>query len=265
MHAWSASRVIAQPRLLQFRKSVVELMEQLAELFDSYGGPGQDAPLSALPDLIQAFEQRRAIELLTTDEKHQLAAFAASAPDQRVGVDDFIAMLQAMAAGASSISGLSQTSRTIADSISPPALEVPQASLFTTTMLLTEDDEDILPSDGSPAPRKRPTSALSRSRIPVSSGASGVSSSLEALPVGTPSKLVKRRSLLSVLAASPTSAKHAIQDLTQLVAARGGTYLNLTLDGPLGAELDADREAHKLAVAIKGVGVRGQRVFQHIE
>lgn len=230
-------------------------MEQLSELFDSYGGPGQDAPLSALPDLIEAFERRRAIELLTSAEKEQVAAFAASAPDQRVGVNDFVAMLQAMGAGASSLPA-NPASAMVSSSV-PAPIRVPDSGLFTTTMLSPDEDLEHrpTPSDGSPAPRKRPSSALSRSRIPVSSANSSATSSLQRLPTETPPKLIKRRSLLSMLAASPTSTKFAAEDLTQLVAARGVTYLGVALDGPYGSDFNAIRDADKLSSATKGVGV----------
>lgn len=214
-------------------------MDQLSELFDSYAASSspqqgalapheRTAPISALPTLIDAFEARRNIQLLTEDEKQQLSHFASGAGDARVGVDDFMGIIQAM--GSSS----SQAAPTPSGDLDSPSPAVTPATLA----------PDTSPSlaDGSPAPRRRTMSAQS-------------TSNLSTPPPASPSKLSKRRSLLSALSYSPGSPTGVQPDLSDIVVARGGTYLGVQLDGALGAGFNAEAEADKLRVATKGLGV----------
>lgn len=219
-------------------------MDQLGELFDTYAAtssPQPDvephqrtAPISALPALIDAFESRRGIQLLTEDEKVQLAYFASSAGEARVGVDDFIGIIQAMG---SATSQAASASKGPVDNLDAPS------SMGTSAMLAPEPSNT--PADGSPAPRRRSGSAMSTSSLTSST-----------TPPASPSKLSKRRSLLSALSSSSKSAAGAGSDLSGIVVSRGGTYLGVPLDGPLGAGFNAEGEADKLRVATKGMGVR---------
>lgn len=219
-------------------------MDQLSELFDSYAASSspqqgalapheRTAPISALPTLIDAFEARRNIQLLTEDEKQQLAYFARGAGDARVGVDDFMGIIQAM--GSSS------------NQAAPPApassddLDAPSSAV--TTPILPPDSAPSV-ADGSPAPRRRTTSAQSTGNLSMSSP-----------PPASPSKLSKRRSLLSALSYSPGSPTGVQPDLSDIVVSRGGTYLGVQLDGPLGEGFNAEAEADKLRAATKGLGV----------
>lgn len=212
---------------------MVELLEKLTELMaeetvDDGGEPS--VPASKLPALIDAFEERRGVELLTEGEKPLLAQFAESMGSMPITRDQLVSIIQTM--GSTSAQA------------SPAPEEMDPPSAVTPLMLLPDAINSL--SDGSPAPRRRPSSALSN----ISLGSSGT-------PPASPSRLTKRRSLLSILSHSPASPAGSGPDISNIIVARGGTYLGVPLDGPLGDGFNAEGEADKLRVATKGLGVSG--------
>lgn len=234
---------------------MADLNLQLSEIFDALPSANgtRSASLQDLPRLIASFEARRGIELLNDAEKDQLSVFAAGNPEQPVGVDDLLQILQFMGANTPQTPRVAPPSPpTSTPSLPPPALP---------SKMLTPDLS--YHSNGSPAPRARPrtTSSLSTSSV------SSVSSITSTTPTSSPSKLArapssasssKRRSFLSALSFSPGSspAPGGEEDLSGVVSAAGVTYLGVQLDGTLGAGWDAEKEADQLRVATKGLGVR---------
>lgn len=206
--------------------SLTELMAE--EDADRQDGAEPSVPASKLPALIDAFEERRGVELLTEGEKPLLAQFAESMGAMPITRDQLVSIIQTMGATGA------QTS-SAADETDPP-------SAVTPSMLGPDTLSSV--SDGSPAPRRRPTSALSSHSVASSS-----------TPPASPSRLTKRRSLLSILAQSLSSSSGTGSDLSSIIVARGGTYLGVHLDGPLGAGFNAEGQADKLRVATKGLGV----------
>lgn len=91
----------------QHRRSMLDLSNQLAQIFDSIptastsssDGQSRTAPLGILPQLIASFESKRGIQLLMPEEMDQLIVFTQSNPEQRVGVDDLMQIMQFMQVG----------------------------------------------------------------------------------------------------------------------------------------------------------------------
>lgn len=225
---------------MQFRRSIAELMQQLTELFESYRSSSAEdivddadaqltAPLSALPSLIDAFERRRKIELLTADEKDKVRDFAQSGPpDLSISIDDFVSLLQNI--------GVASTS------LVPPASPSPiKASSSLSLFTPSKASDKYNRTKHSAAPAFRSASAQDFSRLTKLSDPA------------TPSKLGKRRSLLSLLAQSPKSSNATPLNVSDLLIARGESYLGVALDGPLGPDFDAEQLADKLRSAIRGV------------
>ncbi|KAK4054841.1 hypothetical protein OIV83_000765 [Microbotryomycetes sp. JL201] len=230
-----------------FRRSWVDLMQQLNELFQSYARQhdslktaqpdsansthGNDeelrAPLSALPELIDAFERRRKVELLTSEEKLKVREFAASGPpDISITIDDFVVLLQNVGAAS------------VAESVLPNSPS-PHKSSLRLSLFTPGKDKASIDSTSSPLDHKRPVSAQELTRLTLGP------------EPPTPTRLTKKRSLLSLLSASPRSASATPQDVSELLISRGDLYLGVPLEGPLG-QLDAEAEANKLKTALRG-------------
>lgn len=219
---------------------MADLLDQLTALMaeeslDREDGTEPSVPASKLPALIDAFEERRGVQLLTEGEKPLLAQFAESMGSMPITRDQLVSIIQTMGA---SITSAGPPSTSIDDADPPSAV---------TPLMLVPDTVDGL-LDGTPAPRRRPSSAQSTNRLASTT-----------TPPASPSRLTKRRSLLSILAHSPSSPGGAQSDLSSILVARGGTYLGVPLDGPLGVGFNAEGEADKLRVATKGLGVSGTR------
>ncbi|KAM0793171.1 hypothetical protein ACM66B_000645 [Microbotryomycetes sp. NB124-2] len=254
-----------------FRRSWFDLMEQLNQLFESYAhqhttadqasdgtrvadstltnDDGQlRAPMSALPELIDAFEHRRGIELLTSEEKLKVREFAASGPpDISITIDDFVSLLQNV--GAASFQSV------LPNSPSPHKSSL-KLSLFTPDK--DKQSSQVASVNDGQLDHKRPVSAQE------------LSSRLKLGPEPpTPTRLTKKRSLLSLLSASPRSASIAPQDVSELLISRGDLYLGVPLEGPLG-RLDAEAEADKLKAALRGpkdkdlAAILGDKTFAQI-
>ncbi|KAK4058095.1 hypothetical protein OIO90_000834 [Microbotryomycetes sp. JL221] len=255
----------------------VDLMQQLNELFASYaqtraataadtqdgqqkdgtsnqqGGP-LAAPLSALPELIDAFEQRRKVELLTAEEKDKVREFASSGPpDLSITIDDFIGLLQNVGAASTIQSVLP---------VSPSPLKQRRSAKMSLS-LFTPDKDKFSNADGastdSPLDHRRPASAQDFSQLKTGGR-----------EPPTPTKLSKKRSLLSLLAASPRSASAPPPDVSELLISRGDLYLGVPLEGPFGRHFDAESEADKLRSALRGAkdkeiaAVVGDKTFAQI-
>lgn len=252
---------------LQNRRSMVELMEQLSDLFAAYSADEEvddplqrTIPLAALPQLIETFEQQRGTVMLRDDEKDKLKEFAAQMPDHRVGVDTLIGFIAATT-GSSSSSNLA-TEQEETSSAAPleeseqeelSAAEVPSDVRTATglprstpssptpvqSQLLLQPDPSESAADGSPGSRRR-----------MDSNRSQMSSASESVPSTPTGAAKKRRSFLagklsfgnsavgssgpSAIHSSKSANAHQRHDLEDLVASRGGLYLGVPLDGPIG-------------------------------
>ncbi|GAA5992429.1 hypothetical protein JCM11641_002904 [Rhodosporidiobolus odoratus] len=277
-----------------YRRSQVELLDQLNSLFDSLpsgsrptspllslpSGNTQQvprtAPLRLLPDLLTAFEQKRGVHLLTVPEREQLRNLVDGLPegagDQPVGVEQVLGLLVQLgvAGGSSSSSSSSEADELPASPIRTTSTRRPGSPTACRSSMLRPDPSSA-PSDGWPISNRhrRTTSSSSLSSMhsstgPPSSPAAATASLL------TPSSAARRRSLISSLSrSSPSSSsasnataslaagaggvagktlrkKRTFEDLSQMVAQQGGTYLGGRLDGPTGEGWEVGREVERV-------------------
>ncbi|GAA5828111.1 hypothetical protein JCM11251_002594 [Rhodosporidiobolus azoricus] len=270
---------------LQFRRSQVELLEQLNSLFDSLPSGSRPtspilslpdgfqqnqprtAPLRLLPELFAAFEQKRGIQLLTVEEKAALLETVNSLPEDMqndpVGVGEVLGLLMKLG-----VAGNSSSSSSSSEVDEPPQSTTPLTSpAFTRPPSLRNDPFAYTTPTGSPVPRhRRTTSNSSLTSLSPSSANSAIpslafppsSTTSQQLPSGTTPN--RRRSLLSSLSrSSPSTSKglrkrRTFEDLSALVVQQGGTYLGVPLDGPTGeGKGEGKWDVEALAEKVKGV------------
>ncbi|KDE06045.1 hypothetical protein MVLG_03599 [Microbotryum lychnidis-dioicae p1A1 Lamole] len=263
-------------------------MDQIANLFATYSSASDEPhdgaevdpmqrtiPLAVLPQLIDTFEEQRGTVLLQEDEKDKLRAFAAQMPEQRVGVDMLISFIAASAASASTTpaddgtndgrhsGNVTSTTEVQLDSDSgDTALRSSSPTSSAVALGLLQPDPFDSIADGSPAPRRRadstrtqsdtsslPSSPLNRSAIKKKRSFLAGKLSFGASPArsSTPSGL----DVSKASAATLTAQQHELADL---VAARGGTYLGVPLDGAVGS-LDVNGKVESIRTAIRSQAI----------
>jgi len=266
-------------------------MEQIVELFDSiptstssssnrsdsplFAGPSsasysdapplrpREVPLRQLPGLLAAFEHKRGVEILTREERDNLAFNVENLPDeaqeQLFGVDGVMAILASLGVSGS-------------DTPKRPTQDSGQNEFPVSDMLPV--DSHSRPSDGSLVPRHRRTtssasnSSLNSTNRPLtptsSSGRPSTPLSRPALvPASSPA--ARRRSLMSSLSRtsslnSPGNGgktlrkKRTFDDLSNLIVQQGGKYLGVGLDGATGSDWSAGELALKAKAALSTKG-----------
>ncbi|GAA5922288.1 uncharacterized protein JCM15063_003247 [Sporobolomyces koalae] len=265
------------------RRSTADLLNQLNSLFDSLpstsngsssrpsspGNPEQSptplltprtAPLRLLPDLLAAFEHKRGIEILSSEEKDQLIAMVAALPqgmeEQPVGVEEVMGLLVKMG-----VSG-NETPK-------GPAPAEQRADSMT-----------FLPADGSPVPRhRRTTSSTSTSSVSSNRSSTLGSPARPTTPLARPSLIpqaspaARRRSLMSSVSRSSGSItspstpggsrtlrkKRTFDDLSNLIIQQGGKYLGVGLDGATGSDWDVGELSLKVKSTLSTKGTNRDR------
>ncbi|GAA5892067.1 hypothetical protein JCM6882_005685 [Rhodosporidiobolus microsporus] len=256
-----------------YRRSQVELLEQLNSLFDSLPSGSRPtspllslpdgfeqnqprtAPMRLLPELFAAFEQKRGIVLLSAEEKAWMAQLVEGLPeemrDSPVGVEQVLGLLVQMG-----VAGNSSSSSSSSEVDEPPKAGLSPS--FTRRPSLRGDPLSYTTPTGSPIARHRRTASnssltsLSGPSSPSSTTGGGIpsltfppSTTVQApSPASASTTPLRRRSLLSSLSRSSPSAssssskglrkRRTFEDLSALVVQQGGTYLGVPLDGPTG-------------------------------
>lgn len=263
---------------LQHRKSIYQLMQQLGDIFDSIAPPTPNpdgshapktAPMHQLPSLIQSFEARQGIEILSSSEKDQLRQFSTINPDQPVTVEDLVMVIQTMNAASNAASTPTRPREHSSPSLlletEPPVPPSPELIRTRTSSPLTRHPaarNSISTSISTPNPAT-PTELKFGSRIPIRPRTTSAMSNYSSTSLLTPTRgqpspspaSPRRASLQSALSFSPGGKAGGFTDLSEIVVANGATYLGVPLDRPLGDGFDATEEADKLRAATVGMGV----------
>jgi len=266
---------------------MADLMEQLSGLFDSLptstsssasrppspldanSSPAplrpRTAPIRLLPDLFAAFEYKRGIQILSSEEKEQLREQVASLPEgmeeHPVGVDEVLGMLVKMGvtAGGDTPRQQQREQTTSQDSTTSNGAMLPI-------------DPDTRPADGSPVSSRHrrtisTTSSSSARSITPSSPSSRPSTPLarpSLIPAASPAS--RRRSLMSNLSRtsslnSPGNGngktlrkKRTFEDLSNMIVQQGGKYLGVGLDGATGSGWEAGEMSLRVRAVLSAKG-----------